>query len=121
MSLRELSFGIPGWVGREPLFSILLAQFAAPSGRRSDVINFQRSFRVRITFERLGWIGHLERIFQSAEFSQIADAMAFEWFDDFEFCAACVVSVVILYLRPLKHEADGSVGKIETRGHLRVT
>src|ERR1700735_2045893 len=112
MSLRELRFGIPGWLGRDPLISILLAQFAAPAGRRSDVIKFQRGFRIRISFERLGWIGHLERIFQSAEFSQIADAMAFEWFDDFESCAACVVSVVVLDLRPLKHEADGSAGKV---------
>ena len=47
--------------------------------------------------------------------------MALERFDDFEFCAARVVSVVVLDLGPLEHEADGSVGKVEARSHLGVT
>ena len=119
--LGELSFGAAEWLRRDPLISNFFAHFAAPSGRNSHIVNFERRLRVWITFERLGWIGHLERILQHADFAIVTNAMAFERFDDFEPCTAGVVSVVVLDPGPLKHEADGSVRKVQAHRHFGVT
>src|ERR1700691_3330977 len=66
VALCELSFGVTGLFRRDPLSSILFAQLASPTRRGRDVVNFERRLRVGISLERLGWIGHLERVFQNA-------------------------------------------------------
>ena len=121
VTFGELSLGVAGWFRRDPLIPAFLAQLAAPSGRNRHIVNFERGFRVWIALERLGRIGHLERILQHADFAVIADAMPLERLDYFELCATGIMSVVVLDLGPLKHEADGSVRKVEARGHLGVT
>src|SRR6202167_6653556 len=95
MALCELSLGITGWFRRDPLRSILFAQLASPTWGGRDVVDFERGFRVGIGLERLGRIGHLERVFQNAEFAAIADAMALERFNNFKFCAAGVLICVV--------------------------
>jgi hypothetical protein len=46
--------------------------------------------------------------------------MAFEPFDDFELRTARVMRIVVLDFGPLKHETDGSIGKVQAYSHFGI-